>query len=73
MGAGDTPQCVWCGSTPGAPFAARSVKEKVLPRPSTVSTKCGPGDESTFIAERTKEPEASIPKPPSYQDKWRRR
>ena len=31
------------------------------------------GDESSFIAERTVEPEESIPSPPSYIDKWRRR
>jgi hypothetical protein len=31
------------------------------------------GDESTFIAERTKEPTESIPDPPRYQDKWRAR
>jgi hypothetical protein len=31
------------------------------------------GDESSFIAERTVEPKESIPSPPSYQDKWRRR
>jgi len=30
------------------------------------------GDDSTFIAERTKEPSAPIPAPPSYRDKWRR-
>jgi len=29
------------------------------------------GDESTFIAERTEEPDESIPEPPSYRDKWR--
>ena len=28
------------------------------------------GDESTFIAERTHEPAAPIPDPPSYRDKW---
>jgi hypothetical protein len=31
------------------------------------------GDSSTFIAERTTEPEEAIPPPPSYRDKWRRR
>jgi hypothetical protein len=31
------------------------------------------GDESTFIAERTTEPDEPIPEPPSYRDKWRRR
>jgi len=31
------------------------------------------GDESTFIAERTNEPDEPIPEPPSYRDKWRRR
>jgi hypothetical protein len=31
------------------------------------------GDSSTFIAERTEEPDAPIPPPPSYRDKWRRR
>ena len=31
------------------------------------------GDESTFIAERAEEPDQSIPEPPSYRDKWRRR
>lgn len=31
------------------------------------------GDESTFIAERTTEPEEPIESPPSYRDKWRRR
>lgn len=31
------------------------------------------GDESSFIAERTVEPDESIPSPPSYRDKWRRR
>jgi len=31
------------------------------------------GDASTFIAERTGEPEQPIPAPPSYRDKWRRR
>ena len=30
------------------------------------------GDESTFIAERTGEPDRPIPEPPSYRDKWRR-
>jgi hypothetical protein len=30
------------------------------------------GDESTFVAERTVEPAAPIPDPPSYRDKWRR-
>jgi len=29
-------------------------------------------DESTFIAERTEEPDEPIPDPPSYHDKWRR-
>jgi hypothetical protein len=31
------------------------------------------GDESTFVAERAREPEQPIPEPPSYRDKWRRR
>jgi hypothetical protein len=31
------------------------------------------GDESTFLAERTKEPEEPIPEPPNYRDKWRGR
>ena len=31
------------------------------------------GDESTFVAERSVEPEEPIPSPPSYRDKWRRR
>ena len=31
------------------------------------------GDESTFIAVRTDEPNEPIPDPPSYRDKWRRR
>ena len=31
------------------------------------------GDESTFIAERTAEPDEPIPDPPKYRDKWRRR
>ena len=31
------------------------------------------GDESTFIAERTEEPCESIPSPPRYRHKWRRR
>lgn len=31
------------------------------------------GDDSTFIAERTTEPERAIQEPPSYRDKWRRR
>ena len=31
------------------------------------------GDESTFVAERTAEPEDPIPDPPSYRHKWRRR
>jgi hypothetical protein len=31
------------------------------------------GDESTFVAERSEEPEEPIPPPPRYQDKWRRR
>ena len=30
------------------------------------------GDDSTFVAERTVEPAAPIPDPPSYRDKWRR-
>ncbi len=30
------------------------------------------GDESTFVAIKTKEPETPIPDPPSYRDKWRR-
>jgi hypothetical protein len=31
------------------------------------------GDDSTFIAERTQEPDEPIPNPPSYRDKWKRR
>lgn len=31
------------------------------------------GDSSTFVAERTEEPNESIPPPPSYRHKWRRR
>lgn len=31
------------------------------------------GDESTFVAERSVEPDEPIPLPPSYRDKWRRR
>lgn len=31
------------------------------------------GDDSTFLAERTKEPAEPIPDPPSYRDKWTRR
>lgn len=31
------------------------------------------GDESTFVAERSAEPDEPIPSPPSYRDKWRRR
>ena len=31
------------------------------------------GDEITFVAERTAEPNEPIPDPPSYRDKWRRR
>src|SRR5690606_7541801 len=31
------------------------------------------GDESTFVAERSAEPEEPIPDPPSFRDKWRRR
>ncbi len=31
------------------------------------------GDDSTFIAEKAEEPNESIPEPPSYRDKWRRR
>ncbi len=30
------------------------------------------GDDSTFIAVRTDEPDELIPDPPSYHDKWRR-
>lgn len=30
-------------------------------------------EESTFVAERTDEPDEPIPDPPSYRDKWRRR
>ncbi len=30
------------------------------------------GDESTFTAERSDEPDEPIPDPPSYGDKWRR-
>lgn len=29
------------------------------------------GDSSTFIAERSSEPDRPIPEPPSYRDKWR--
>lgn len=31
------------------------------------------GDSSTFVAEKTEEPDEPIPNPPSYRDKWRRR
>ena len=31
------------------------------------------GDDSTFIAERSVEPDDPIPTPPSYRDKWTRR
>jgi len=31
------------------------------------------GDDSTFCAERTEEPDEPIEDPPSYRDKWRRR
>ena len=31
------------------------------------------GDGSTFIAERTEEPDERIPEPPRYRDKWRRK
>jgi hypothetical protein len=31
------------------------------------------GDDSTFIAERSSEPDDPIESPPSYRDKWRRR
>lgn len=31
------------------------------------------GDQSTFVAEHSVEPDESIPAPPSYRDKWRRR
>jgi hypothetical protein len=31
------------------------------------------GDESTFVAERTAEPDDPIPEPPKYRDKWRNR
>ena len=31
------------------------------------------GDASTFIAEKTSEPQEPIPNPPSYRDKWARR
>lgn len=31
------------------------------------------GDDSTFTAEKTTEPDEAIPHPPSYRDKWRRR
>lgn len=37
------------------------------------SIKIKNGDESSFIAERAEEPEETIPAPPSYRDKWRRR
>jgi len=30
------------------------------------------GDDSTFVAERSEEPDEPIPNPPSYRDKWRR-
>lgn len=30
------------------------------------------GDEGTFVAERSAEPDEPIPSPPSYRDKWRR-
>jgi hypothetical protein len=30
------------------------------------------GDSSTFVAERTNEPDEPIAEPPSYMDKWRR-
>ncbi len=30
------------------------------------------GDDSTFVALRTQEPDDFIPPPPSYRDKWRR-
>ena len=31
------------------------------------------GDQSSFLAKRTKAPSEPIPDPPSYQDKWQRR
>jgi len=31
------------------------------------------GDSSTFLAERSSEPDDPLPDPPSYRDKWRRR
>jgi hypothetical protein len=31
------------------------------------------GDESTFAAVRTEAPKETIPEPPSYRDKWKRR
>ena len=31
------------------------------------------GDSSTFLAEKTSEPDGPIRKPPRYRDKWRRR
>ena len=31
------------------------------------------GESSTFVAERAEEPDETIPPPPSYRDKWRRR
>ena len=31
------------------------------------------GDSSTFVAEKTSEPNQQIPNPPRYRDKWRRR
>ncbi len=31
------------------------------------------GDESTFIADRSVEPDEPIPDPPSYRDKWLRK
>ena len=39
----------------------------------TGTIKIKDGDDSTFIAERTEEPDRADPAPPSYRDKWRRR
>jgi hypothetical protein len=37
------------------------------------SIKIKDGDSSTFLAERAAAPAETIPDPPSYRDKWRRR